>query len=157
MAWGWSRSGAARSYSSLPEASFIRVCSWPVSSSALPSRKRATSSTDRRYSSCGTLYTQGAGQRLIWYCRQGRRRFAITESVQVRSWKWRFTMLRVSRVEDAPPDRPKERAPSFRTRRATPPRGEGGGVWGPRGVKWFLVASFTVKRGPGVAGPLLLG
>ena len=48
------------------------------SSSLLPSRNRRTSRTCSPYSSRDTGSTQGAGQRLIWYCRQGRRRLCST-------------------------------------------------------------------------------
>src|SRR5436309_14119458 len=100
----------------------MRPSSCAVSSSALPSRKRATSSTERRYSSCDTLYTQGAGQRLIWYCRHGRRRFDITESVQVRSWKCRLTIECVSRMEEELANGPEYRAPFLGVLRNTSSR-----------------------------------
>ena len=101
MATSWSRRSAASSKRSSVASAFIRARRFSVSSSVLPERNRLTSSTERRYCSTGTSSTHGAGQRLIWYCRQGRRRLEKTLSWQVRSWKWRFTTRRVSRMEDA--------------------------------------------------------
>src|SRR5437868_12943024 len=69
----------------------MRPRSRSSSSSFFPSRKSRTSRTCSPYSSRDTGSTQGAGQRLIWYCRQGRRRLCSTWSVQVRSWKCRLT------------------------------------------------------------------
>ena len=45
-----------------------------------------------------TSSTHGAGQRLIWYWRHGRRRLASSVSVHVRSWKCLFTRWSVRRA-----------------------------------------------------------
>ena len=49
----------------------MRAVSSPVSSSWRPSRKRATLRTCSAYQALSTVITHGAGQRLIWYWRQG--------------------------------------------------------------------------------------
>ena len=54
-----------------------------------PPRKPRTSSTIESYSGLSMRPTQGAVQRLIWYCRQGRVRAEKTPSEQERSGKAR--------------------------------------------------------------------
>ena len=54
-----------------------------------PPRKPRTSSTMASYSALSMRPTQGAVQRLIWYCRQGRVRVENTPSEQERSGKAR--------------------------------------------------------------------
>ncbi len=63
----------------------MRWVSSPLSSSWRPSRKSATERTCSPYQALSMSITQGAGQRLIWYWRQGRRRDASSASLHVRS------------------------------------------------------------------------
>ncbi len=80
---------------------------------------------------------------------QGRRRVSKTWSVQVRSWKWRFTTRRVSRIDQAELKGPKVRTPGPRGSRArrTSIRGAG---WRPSiasTMKSLSSRSTTLKRG----------
>ena len=59
----------------------MRCARSSISSSPLPSRTLMASVTSCAYSSFDISPTHGAEQRLIWYCRHGRERFAKNVSL----------------------------------------------------------------------------
>src|SRR5580698_1359955 len=89
------------------------------SSSWRPSRNFDTASTCSPYQPRSTARTQGAGQRLIWCCKHGRRRLANSVSLHVRSWKYLFTRWSVRLAGVAEWYGPKYREPSGVGRRTT--------------------------------------
>ena len=72
-----------------------------------PVRKARACSTSARYSSCPIRSTQGAEQRLIWYCRQGRVRLAKMLSLHERSRKARCSAVIVRLTAPAEANGPK--------------------------------------------------
>src|SRR5699024_7645422 len=81
----WSRISAARSKASCSEAWSICASSSARSLVSRPSKKSTASCTCSAYSASLTLPTQGAVQRLIWYCRHGLVRCLHIELWQLRN------------------------------------------------------------------------